>query len=468
VTPRRIAVIGGGITGLIAARELIREGATVTLIEASPQLGGKVASDVVDGTLIEHGPDSFLARDDDMVALCHELGLGDRLVSPAVFGAVVSVKDKLRQVPPGFPYGIPSSIRAALSAKILSPVGATRAALDYVWRRPLTGADISIGAFVENRFGRQVLDRLVDPLLAGTRAGDPHSISLAAAAPAIDAVARRYRSVMRGLHAGQRSGEFEPGPPPFVGLAGGMGTIVDRLEHDIRNAADVMVSTPARRVSRDERGRYRIDVGGGAAPTVDGVVITAPAFAAATLLSDLSPDAARDLSRIEYASVAVVTLTYAVGARDAVPGGTSGLLVGSSQGRIMSACTWFSIKWPHAAPSDRLVMRCFVGRRGRDVALELDDRDLATRVHRELSDILGLDRSPDDFHVVRWERGLPQYAVGHFDLVERIEHSLRGLPGVAVAGAAYRGSGLSDCISQAARAARAVIDSPTEKVGVHR
>lgn len=454
-------MIGGGITGLAAAYELATTASPktrVVLFEASGRLGGKVRTDVVDGVLVEAGPDSFLAREPWAKELCEEMGLGDDLVAPAVFGAAILHRGRLRRLPEGFAYGMPSDPLGAVRTGLLSPLGALRAAGDLVLSGPLRGPDVSIGAFVRRRFGRQVLQRLVDPLLAGTRAGTADDLGLAAAAPPIDEIARRHRSVIAGLRAARRAGELETGPPPFLGIAGGMQRLPDAMAGVLAPRVEVRTNAGVASVRATGDG-FALMTDAQETVNAAGVMVAVPAFTAASLVEELSADAARELRGIEHASVAVVTLVYPPGSFD-VPRGISGVLVPSHEERTVAAATFFDTKWPHAAPADgRRVVRCVVGRADRHPALDLADDELAARAHADLRAMLGLEVEPVVSHLVRWDRGLAQYSVGHLERIARVESALSRHPAVALPGSGYRGSGLPDCIRQGRDAARRVLSA---------
>jgi oxygen-dependent protoporphyrinogen oxidase len=458
VTTAAVAVVGGGITGLAAARALAERGVEVVLLEAGPRMGGKIVTETLGDLVVEGGPDSFLARDPAARLLCEAVGLGRDLVAPASFGAVIWSRGRLRRLPPGWPHGLPVSPWTAWRAGLLSPLGAARAAADLVLPGSLRGADVSVGAFIRRRFGRPTLEQLVDPLLAGTRAGDTGELSLAAALPTIDSLARRRRSVILGLREARRSGSLPAGPPPFLSVRGGLGRLVEHLVDDLEGRARLLLGA---RVTHIEaaRGGFALRLDEGETIAAEGVVVAVPAYRASSVLASLSAPAAAGLAAIEHASVAVVTLLYPPGSFDP-PAGTSGMLVPSSEGRTLSACSWFSEKWPHAAPAGgEVVLRCFVGRSRRHPALSLPDDQLTERIAAELADALELESSPRSVSVARWDKGLPQYAVGHLERLREIEAALAKWPRVQLAGASYRGSGLPDCIRQGEAAAGRVLQA---------
>ena len=451
-----IAVIGGGITGLVAARALANYAVPTTkvvLYEATDRLGGKIRTESFAGGTIEAGPDSFLAREPEAVDLCRELGLEDELISPEVFGAALWAGDELHRFPADTFFGLPATPAAALKARVLSPAGRARALGDLVVSGPLTAKDISVGDFVTRRFGAEVLERLVDPLLAGTRAGRTDEMSLAAALPHIDALARKHRSVMRALARERRTQPNLSGPPPFLGIRGGMKRLVDALVNEISPAIELATGTPIESIRRVHNG-YELRLKGRDVH-VDAVLITTPAFDAARLVGELSPRAAEQLRTIEYASLASVSLFYP-DAQFSVPENTSGVLVSSKSHRTISGCTWWSMKWPEASRQGQVV-RCFVGRSSEADPTTVADEELISRCSDEVSALVNSTARPRESSVTRWPLGLPQYSVGHLDRVRTIEQALSEHDRIAVAGAAYRGSGLPDCIKQAEKAALTLV-----------
>ncbi|HEX2050836.1 MAG TPA: protoporphyrinogen oxidase [Actinomycetota bacterium] len=449
--PLPAVVVGGGVTGLVAARTLRRRAphVPVVLFEASERLGGKVRTVPVEGAAFEAGADWFVTRNPAALDLCRELGLGDDLVEPSARGALVFSRGALRPVPPNV-RGVPTSVLALARGGVVSPAGAARALADAALSGPLSGPDVSIGALVRRRFGRAVLERLVDPMVAAARAGRPDDLSLAAAAPELDAAARSSRSVARAL----RKAAATVDAPSFLGLRGGMETLVDALARD---AAGVDVRTGARATEVVAApGGYDVHVAGARPVRAAAVVVTVPAPAAVALVARLSPAAAGELRAIPYAGGAVVALVYPPGTRPHGVAG-SGVLVPAVERRTLTACAWYSDKWPHARPPDgSLVVRCFVGRSADDRAVALDDDALATRAADDVAGLTGVTARPRATRVLRWIDALPEYRVGHLERVARAERALSGHPRVALAGAAYRGSGLPDCIAQGRAAAERV------------
>jgi len=444
----QVAVVGGGITGLAAAHFLRQAGLAVTLLEASDTLGGKIQTGELAGVPVETGPDTFLARVPWAVDLCRELGLGDDLIAPATGKAWLWSRGRLRPLPERHVLGVPTALAPLLRSGVLSPVGVARAALDLVLPRSPPGPDPSVGAVVGRRMGREVVERLVEPLVGGINAGRADRLSLASTARQVADGATRSRSLMLGL----RGARPEPGGPVFLGVAGGLHRLVDRLAADVD---DLRVGTAVARIT-PAGGRYRLECQPGDDIEADVVVLTVPSFAAATMVDSMSPAAAGLLAAIRHASVVTASLAYRPEAV-ARPLEGAGMLVPRVEGRLLTACTWSTSKWPALAASGRVLLRASAGRDGDVRAMALDDTEFLRRVHGELTEALGLREAPVASLVSRWPRGFPQYVVGHLGRVDAIEAALADdAPGVLVAGAAYRGLGIAACIEQARRAATLV------------
>ncbi|MEA2499835.1 MAG: protoporphyrinogen/coproporphyrinogen oxidase [Actinomycetota bacterium] len=450
--PSRFAVVGGGITGLSAAYALsqLAPDASIAVFEAQDRLGGKLHTETFHGAQVEMGADSFLTRDSAARDLCRAIGLQDELTAPAIFKG--AVWDGLRRydLPRGSVMGVPTSIRSLIGADALTAGEKLSASADALrWKR-LRGHDVSVGSIVRSHFGDAVLERFVDPLLAGTRAGNVDEMSLAAALPQVDAAARASGSIMRGL---RRASPSAGNDPLFLAPRRGMSHMIDALAACLP-AGSIRLGTDIDLITADGFGDFVIRTRDGQELTADGVVIATPSPVAARLLREVSAVAAGELSSIPHASVAVVSLALRAGTLPA--DGSSGFLVPSNAGLTLSAGTWWSLKWPHTTPEGVFVARCFAGRAERHPALDLDDEALVAAVAGELTQLLGTSVKPIEGKVTRWDDGLPQYQVGHLDRLGRIERALHQHSGIALAGADYRGSGIPDCIRQGRAAAERV------------
>lgn len=455
-----VVVVGGGITGLAAAWELSQAAAAgrpvrVTVLEAGTRLGGKIDFQDLAGEPVDAGPDAFLARVPEAVVLCQELGLGEELVAPSTNTALIWTRGHLRRLPDDTVLGVPTRLRTLWASKIVSPAGLARASLDLVLPADASAGDRSVAALIDARFGLEVRERLVDPLLGGIHAGSTEQLSLAATAPQLDAARRGHRSLLRGLQPPPR----EPGAAPtpvFLAPRRGLGQLVQALSAELtERGVELRTAAPVEKLERAE-GRWQ--VGTPHAPVVaDAVVLTVPSFVAADLVAPHLTETATELDAVEHASVVLVTLAYPSNAVSLTPG-VSGFLVPRVDGRLMTACTWLSAKWPHLAPPGKTLLRVSAGRWGDDRARDMADDELVDRLQPELHEAMGITARPDAVSITRWPRAFPQYQVGHLERVARIQAALAAQPGLVAAGASYGGVGIPACIGQGRRAARAVLD----------
>ena len=462
----RVVIVGGGISGLATAHYMRRRlgaGVQLTLVEGGMQLGGKVATQEFSGHLVDTGPDALLVRAPKMAALLADLGLDDQTVAPAVQGAYVWSRGRLRRLPQGTLFGVPERLLPLLRSRLLSPAGLARAALDLVLpRRPTLSHDPSIADLVRPRLGSQVFDRLVEPLLGGVHAGRAGELSARSTVPDIEALARNNRSLYLGLRRLRRHAPPASGAPALVTLDGGLVRLVDALAARLADD-DVRLDSAARLVARVVDG-YRVDLVDGQSIVADAVVMATPAFVTARLLADVAPDAATLLAQVLYADVATIWLAYP---RSAVQRGLdgTGFLVPPEEGKLLVGCTWSSAKWPHLADDDVVLIRCMVGRHGDRRWVNMDDDTLVGRVHDELVEPMGLTAGPVHQRIQRWPQGLPQYLVGHQDRLDAVDAALRHLPGLYLTGAAYRGVGLASCVADAERTATDVAQDVSPTLG---
>ncbi|MFI6373493.1 protoporphyrinogen oxidase [Streptomyces sp. NPDC050546] len=444
-----VIVIGAGIAGLAAAHRLLERGARVTVLEASDRVGGKLLPGEIAGARVDLGAESMLARRPEAVALAREVGLADRLQPPATATASIWTRGALRPMPKGHVMGVPGTA-AALSG-LLSDEGLARIELDAELPRTEVGDDVAVGEYVAERLGREVVDRLVEPLLGGVYAGDAYRISMRSAVPQLFEAARGHASLTEGVREIQaKAAAAQQTGPVFMGLEGGVGTLPLAVAESVRaRGGEILTGTPVTELRRTPTdGGWRV-VSGVHVWHADAVVVAVPAPAAAALLRTDSPEAAAELGAVEYASMALITLAYRRAEAD-LPDG-SGFLVPPVDGRTIKASTFASRKWGWIADEnpDLLVLRTSVGRYGETEILDRDDTDLVAVSRRDLKAATGLDATPVATRVTRWDDGLPQYPVGHHARVARVREHLAGLPGLAVCGAPYDGVGIPACIASA-------------------
>ncbi|MGV4886504.1 protoporphyrinogen oxidase [Streptomyces viridosporus] len=449
---RRVVVIGAGVAGLAAAHRLLERGARVTVLEAADRVGGKLLPGEIAGARVDLGAESMLARRPEAVDLARETGLADRLRPPATATASLWTRGALRPMPKGHVMGVPGTA-AALSG-VLSDEGLARIERDADLPRTEVGDDVAVGEYVAARLGREVVDRLVEPLLGGVYAGDAYRISMRSAVPQLFEAARTHTSLTEGVRAIQaRSAAASQTGPVFMGIEGGVGTLPLAVAASVRaRGGDVLTGTPVTGLRRTPEGGWRI-VAGDRSLSADAVVVAVPAPAAARLLRAEVPRAAAELAGVEYASMALITLAYRR-AETRLPEG-SGFLVPPVDGRTIKAATFASSKWGWIADEDPglVVLRTSVGRHGETEVLRRDDADLVEVSRHDLKAATGLDATPVATRVTRWDDGLPQYPVGHHARVARVREHLAGLTGLAVCGAAYDGVGIPACIASAYAAA---------------
>lgn len=460
-----VAVVGGGISGLAAAHALHLSGSLrrvplrVTVVEASAEVGGKLRASALDGLPVDEGAESVLARRPEAVELIRAVGLGPDLVYPATTAAGVWSRGALRQLPTGTVMGVPADLRSLAASRVVSLRGLARVPLDHLLpRTPVgPGGDVSIGAYVRARLGREVSERLVDPLLGGVYAGHADALSLGATVPALAAeVQQSGRSLLRAAAAARAHGNHgSTTEPVFASVRGGLGRLPAAVA--AASGAAVRTGTTVRELARTDAG-WRLTVGSTAAPEqihADAVVVALPAAPAARLLDSLAPRAAAALREIPYASVAVASYVYQKSAFAQLPPG-SGFLVPSVERRLVKAATMLTSKWGWlavAAGSDRVVVRASVGRQGEEAVLQRDTGDLLDAVAADFAGLTGASEQPLAARFSRWGGGLPQYQVGHLERVERARSAAEAMPGLVVCGAAYDGIGVTACVAGAQAAA---------------
>ncbi|MEU8261228.1 protoporphyrinogen oxidase [Micromonospora sp. NPDC048999] len=458
--PCRVAIIGGGIAGLAAAvrlRDRAPAGTEVTVYEQSGRLGGKLRTGELAGGPVEFGAESFLMRDpaggeSAAVALARRLGLAGSIVHPSVGQAALVVDGGLRPIPGGTLVGVPGDL-----AKVTA-VARPAADADTDGGRPLLAADadVPVGALVRARFGDEVVDRLVDPMLGGVYAGRADDLSLVTTMPALARAARVEHTLVGAVRAAQAAAPRAPGAPVFGTLAGGLSTLVESAA--TASGATIRRDAAVRELHRTATG-WRLVVGPTRAPSnvdVDAVVLAVPARPAARLLAEPAPEVAAAVGGLDYASVALVTMALP---EPELPE-LSGFLVPATEGLLIKAATFFTTKWGHLRRADGLALvRASVGRYGDETSLQLTDDDLVATVHRELSKVLGGPLpTPVARHVQRWGGALPQYAPGHLGRVAAARAALRAThPTLALAGAGYDGVGIPVCVRSGETAAEEII-----------
>jgi oxygen-dependent protoporphyrinogen oxidase len=451
-----VVVVGGGITGLSAARQLALDGFGVLVLEAGGRWGGKLAPLVLNGVRLDAGAESILARRPEGLDLVGALGLADHLVHPTAAQPQLLVGGRLHALPSSL-LGIPTDVSQLTG--LLSDEGLRLAASEPERQVPAFDHDVAIGRLVDERFGPEVTDRLLEPLLGGVYAGHSRSLSFNAVAPELFDRVKRGGSLSR--HAQEAVKQSQQGPV-FAGLVGGVSTLTDALVADlVRRGVRMRLGATVRTLERADHG-FRLTVGGADDAEMimaDSVLIATPATATGRLLSGLVPSAS-EFGSLPYASVAIITLVVR-----GVRADTSGVLVVPGELPTIKAVTYSSAKWSWAASRARQVwgpgvdiIRVSVGRHGEAAVLQLSDPTLIERTLAEAKRIPGWEAAHlVEAAVSRWGAGLPQYPVGHRDLVAQLRAEVAGVSGLAVAGAALDGLGIPACVASARTAAGALV-----------
>jgi oxygen-dependent protoporphyrinogen oxidase len=458
----RVVVIGGGIAGLSAAQRLaqVRPDAEIIVLEAADRVGGKLRRVQVGGSWVDVGAEAMLARRPEGLAAVEAAGLAEDVVTPLTTAALLRNRGTNKPLPARTLIGIPTDVDAVRTAGILS-----EQTLQHITdepRRmpyPVLVEDRSVGDLVAERFGQEVVDRMVDPLLGGVYAGHANRISVQAA---LSGLANRLvpqgdsllRAASETVAAGARD---DTGQPVFVSVRGGLARLADQISRT--EGISVRTGATVRAIDRTPAG-FRLVIGAVRASEeveTDGVIVATPPGKAAALLTGLAPAAAVELGAIETASVVIVTLAFRLTGDRMLPAG-SGILIPNVEGLDTKAMTFSSQKWPAVGgDSGVLLLRASLGRAGEEWVLQKDDEDLVALVRSELAEVTGLAAQPVDTHVQRWGGALPQYAVGHLQRVARIRSAVGLVDGLGVCGATYDGVGIPACIASAHNAADRVL-----------
>ena len=463
-------MVGGGIAGLAAAHRLVELGRErtldleVTLLEAGQRLGGSISTERTDGFLVEAGPDSFISEKPWALRLCERLGITSRLVPLQATRQNLYVvhKGSLHSLPEGFILMAPTRMWPLIVSSLFSWAGKLRMALELFLPRRRAEGDESLASFVRRRFGSEVLERVAQPLIGGIYASDPEELSLAATMPRFLDMERSRRSVILATWLAKRRRSHvrreESGVrwSLFVSLVDGMQELVDALASRLPAGA-AHLGIKVVRLARESERTWIVSTEKGEEFKANGVILAAPAYAAAKSLSSLAPGLAEELEAIPYTSAATVTLAYR---REDIPNGLNGLglVAPASEGRKIIACSFSSVKYPGRAPAGYELIRAFVGGALQPLLFGQSDHAMETGVRKELEALLGIQAPPLFCRIHRHPHSMPQYLVGHLDRVRRIEAQLVHLPGLALAGNAYRGVGIPDCVHSGEEAAEALLN----------
>jgi protoporphyrinogen/coproporphyrinogen III oxidase len=472
---KRVIIIGAGISGLACAHNILersaelREPVALALLEASSRAGGIVQTTQRDGFLLERGPDAFITEKPEAIALARRLGLEHHLIQTNENHrrSFVVRNGRLLPIPSGFGLIAPGRLRPFLTSEIFSWHGKARMALDLLLPRgKLNGdADESLAQFVQRRLGREALERMAQPMVGGIYTADPETLSLKATMPRFLEMERRHRSLILALRrssptasAGASGARYSL----FLSFDSGMQLLTDTLAARISELNDQPSEAPIRLNAKVDslildppsagmQPKWRIQTGTDTL-TADAVCLALPGFVSAQLLRGVDPQLSSELSEIPYASSATINLAYK---REDIPHPLNGFgfVVPFIEKRTVMACSFSSVKFDGRAPKGCALLRAFVGGALQPALLELTEAELVSRVRSDLRDLLEIQRPPLFTEVCRWERSMPQYLLGHMKRLKRIEERIDSLPSLALAGNAYSGLGIPDCIRSGEAAA---------------
>lgn len=445
--PRAI-IVGGGITGLSAAYEFAKAGQPAILLELRARLGGVIETELVEGCVVEGGPDSFLTAKPAGLELIREVGLGSEVIGSNDSSRVTYLVrgGRLVPMPDGLMMMVPTQILPMVTTSLLGWDTKFRMGIEY-FRRPSAQAlpDRSVADFIADHYGREAVDYLADPLLSGVYGGSVERLSVNSVLTRFVELERKYGSLTRGVLDARRQAAKASGngsPALFQTLKAGLAQLTDELAARIRGKIEIRQAA-AESVDATPEG-FCVRAGGETLHAAS-VILATPAWAAGALLRELDPRLAGLLEGVEYSSSATVAIGFRRSDCGAIPRGF-GFLVPALERKLLVACTFVGAKFPNRVPDEIVVMRCFVGGAGQEAVLDFDDPEILRRVRGELQVLLGWTAEPLFTRVSRWHKSMAQYTVGHGARLISIREQLAGLPGLFLAGNAYEGIGVPDCI----------------------
>lgn len=464
---KNILIVGGGITGLTSAFYLQQEindknlPYNIKLVEKNNRLGGKIATVHKDGFTIERGPDSFLSRKTPAVKLIEKLRMSDQLVRNATGQAHILVDKKLHKIPPGSFMGIPIEARPFLFSRLFGMKGKVRASLDYVLPKGKAVDDQSLGLFFRRRFGDELVENLIEPLLSGIYSGDVDEMSLMATFPNFYELEQKYGSLIRGLQKTMPKQSKRKGKRPgvFYALKGGFESLVSALEREIADGV-ISLATAVDHVEKKEK-IYHVLLSDGTVYKADAIIMTTPHETLRNIFSQ--HDAFKLVDDIPNNSVANVALAFDEQAIKNDLDGTGFVVSRNSDYRI-TACTWTDRKWPHAAPNGKILLRSYVGKPNDQEIVHLSDDEITEIVLSDLRKIMKIKQDPLFKVVTRFKNAMPQYTVGHRERIETLRnYAAENLQGVLLAGASFSGVGVPDCIEQGENAVSELLQFVAKK-----
>jgi protoporphyrinogen/coproporphyrinogen III oxidase len=456
---KRTAIIGGGVSGLAAAFDLEkwrRAGAEIeyVLFESSQRFGGVIHTERIDDFFLEFGPDSFLTEKSWGSDLCRELGLGDQLIesNDSQRKTYILVNGRLVPFPEGLMFMVPTDLWAAFFSPLFSWRTKLRMIREWFYRPSPDAPETTVAQFVERHYGKVMVERLADPLVAGIYGGSAEELSASAVLPRFVEIEAKQGSLARAVVAA-RNLRSDAARPIFTSLKSGMQKMTDALAAQIPDQSR-RLNSPVQSV-KPESAKWLV-ASGGRTEEFDGVILATPAFVAAELLRVHIPQLSSELQEIKYSSSITLALGYDENVRQRLPAGF-GFLVPRAEGKRILACTFVHQKFSHRAPQSNALLRCFLGGSRDERIIDFSDEEIEQVARAELREILGITGAPLFIRIRRWPKAMAQYALGHKARVEGIRQIVSGLPGLALAGNAYNGIGIPDCARSGSDAARKIL-----------
>jgi len=454
-----LVVVGGGIAGLVAAyfamekAKKVGESISLKLIDEKDRLGGCILTEKVDGFVIEGGPDCFLSEKPWALALCEELGLGDRILNTNENRRVFILSNgKLHELPEGFMLMVPTSFLPFIKSSLISWPGKIRMAMDLFIRKKESDEEESLAEFVRRRLGEEALEKIAEPLVAGIHAGTPETMGLKSTFPRSLQIEEEYGSLIRGMLARRKMAlqwQKKAGPKRtmFLTLKDGLSEWIECLKERVGEER-VGLKKKVVGLRRTEKGDYNIRLSDGASFETDSIILATPSFTTAKIVEEMDAKLSEILLTIPYVSSATVSLAYR---RSQVhhPLDAFGFIIPRTEKRKIMASTWTSVKFNYRAPEDHVLLRVFVGGANNEELVSLDDEKMLRMIQEELRDIIEVEGDPMLTRIYRWEKSMPQYLVGHLEKVARMEERTNLQPGLFLTGCAYKGIGISDSVHDA-------------------
>lgn len=471
---QHLVIVGGGITGLSAAfyarkkAKALGMDLSISVIEQSARLGGKINTLHKEGFVIERGPDSFLSRKMPALELSQDLGIEAELVGlnpkQEARGSFILHRGKLKRMPGGLVLGIPTKLGPFFKTDLISLKGKARASMDLVLPRKQSSEDESLGHFLERRLGKEVLQNVAEPLLAGIYAGNTYHLSLQSTFPQFHQMEQSHRSLILGMMKGGKNEQSSNQLPEYAKKSGfltyryGLTTLIDTLYEQMKDDVSFLMSTEVKDVQQNGEGGQTLIIQdaehGQRKLEADGLILTVPAYVLGKLFAD--EPLIKKFSQMDFVSVANVVLAY----RSKSFGlSGSGFVIPRTEGRFITACTWTSVKWPHTAQQGDLLVRCYVGRSGDQRFASMSDEEIVRQVREEVRSIFQLEGEPLFTEVTRLPHSMPQYPVGHRERMDQARKALEAkMPRAKMTGASFAGVGIPDCIGQGRASAEELVE----------